>query len=223
MFAMKGNFMRKWATIQKLNVLIYMIVLILGTKNIFATIHVVHFGGSSGLTYSPSSFSADIGDTVQWLGDFSAHPLSSTSIPANARTWHVASGSSFNYRIALGGEYKYKCDLHTGAGMNGSFTVSATLAMNHASFRQKGEGISSPMIAENASGQLFLKFTQLKTEAITLRLLDPLGRVRAIVFDGTLQAGVIVLPLDPKISGMGQYFLGFSCKGREISRIFIIR
>lgn len=105
------------------------IVLILSATSIRATTHVVNFGGSLGNTYSPSSFSASVGDTVQWVGSFSVHPLSSTTIPANAATWHVAAGNSFSYRIAVAGQFNYKCDVHP--GMIGSFTVSATRVIGH--------------------------------------------------------------------------------------------
>ena len=64
-----------------------------------ATTHVVKFGGSAGLKYVPAAFAATAGDTVTWEGDFSVHPLSSTTLPAGAATWHVATGTRFTYVI----------------------------------------------------------------------------------------------------------------------------
>jgi plastocyanin len=65
------------------------IILLLAVNNDWATTHVVQFGGSLGFVFSPKDFSATVGDTVEWEGDFSVHPLSSTTIPANAPSWQI--------------------------------------------------------------------------------------------------------------------------------------
>lgn len=95
-----------------------------------AATHIVKFGGSAGFKYVPASFSAAVGDTVRWEGDFIVHPLSSTTIPQGSQSWHVSSGGSFSYIIPVPGVYYYKCDLHS--GMTGDFRAGAT-------------GISSPL------------------------------------------------------------------------------
>ena len=49
---------------------------LLAGKTAGAATHTVEFGGSFGYTYSPGNFSANVGDTVMWKGDFTMHPLS---------------------------------------------------------------------------------------------------------------------------------------------------
>jgi len=91
-----------------------------------ATTHVVQFGGSFGFTYSPNSLNVSIGDTVKWEGDFSMHPLSSTSVPAGAQSFHQATGNVFFYPVTVAGMYLYQCDFHFSLGMIGSFNTTAT-------------------------------------------------------------------------------------------------
>ena len=103
---------------------IFVLLAVLTGPPLRAATHIVKFGGSAGFKYVPASFSAAIGDTIKWEGDFTVHPLSSTTIPAGSQSWHVSSGSSFSYVIAVPGVYHYKCDVHS--GMTGDFQAGAT-------------------------------------------------------------------------------------------------
>jgi|GEM_PF-6876220 plastocyanin len=91
-----------------------------------AMTHVINFGGSLGFVYSPSQLNADVGDTISWRGDFSVHPLSSTSVPSGAAAFSNSSGTQFDYVIKVAGSYRYQCDVHFSIGMVGSFTVTGT-------------------------------------------------------------------------------------------------
>ena len=99
-----------------------------------AVTHTIQFGGSLGNTYSPASLTVKVGDTIKWTGSFSIHPLSSTTIPTGAASWHNTSGTSFIYTIKIVGTYKYQCDTHVSVGMVGSFTAteSGTMALTPA-------------------------------------------------------------------------------------------
>jgi plastocyanin len=90
-----------------------------------ATNFTIVFGGTVGLSYSPSFLSVSVGDTVTWVGDFASHPLSSTTIPVGASSWQVGTGSSFSYVVPVPGSYNYTCDVH-GPAMSGSFNAAAT-------------------------------------------------------------------------------------------------
>jgi plastocyanin len=91
-----------------------------------ATKYVVKFGGTLGSAYSPNFLSISVGDTIQWQGDFSTHPLSSATIPEAAPSWHNATGSVFDYVVIVAGTYEYQCDVHGGDGMVGSFVAIVT-------------------------------------------------------------------------------------------------
>lgn len=90
--------------------------------NLHATVRTVTFTCCS---YTPANFNATVGDTVQWLGSFASHPLSSTSVPPGAAPFSNNSGSSFSYVIQIAGTYNYQCDFHA-PSMAGSFTASIT-------------------------------------------------------------------------------------------------
>ncbi len=75
--------------------LILCVVIILSAGiDVHAATFVIQFGGSLGETYSPNTLNVLVGDTIQWMGDFSMHPLSSTSVPTGASTFHQGSGST---------------------------------------------------------------------------------------------------------------------------------
>lgn len=108
-----------------------MLALILTSVRAAADTHVVQFGGTFGFAYSPKEFSAKVGDTVLWSGDFSAHPLSSASIPKGAQSWHNVTGALFSYTIKVAGTYHYQCDVHFGMGMVGSFEATPISVDNY--------------------------------------------------------------------------------------------
>ena len=70
--------------------ILWVMVLLTTVTTLHATTHVVQFGGTFGFTYSPNSLNVSEGDTVQWEGDFSMHPLSSTSVPVGASSFNQA-------------------------------------------------------------------------------------------------------------------------------------
>jgi plastocyanin len=94
-----------------------------GLPALYATNHVIKFGGTLGFAYSPSELNIVVGDTVTWEGSFSAHPLSSTSVPEGAAAFHNATGDKFSYAVMVPGTYDYQCDIHFSLGMIGSFTA----------------------------------------------------------------------------------------------------
>ncbi len=115
----------KFASIFRRTTLILSIVVFITAATVaHATTHVVQFGGSFGFAYSPNSLNVSVGDTIKWQGDFSMHPLSSTSVPTGASSFHQGSGSVFIYPITVAGTYLYQCDFHFSLGMIGSFTAS---------------------------------------------------------------------------------------------------
>lgn len=93
----------------------------------FATVHVITVGGSSGMSFVPSSLTVTLGDTIKWQWDNGSHTTTSTNIPAGAAFWDEAINSSslsFIYVPAVPGDYDYKCTPHASMGMVGSFTVT---------------------------------------------------------------------------------------------------
>ncbi|MCX6120121.1 MAG: T9SS type A sorting domain-containing protein [Ignavibacteriales bacterium] len=107
------------------------IVFLAAATTAHATTHVIQFGGSFGETYSPSSMNVSVGDTIEWEGSFSFHPLSSTSVPAGALSFHQASGTVFSYPVAIAGTYLYQCDFHASLGMTGLFNAATITGVDN--------------------------------------------------------------------------------------------
>lgn len=96
-------------------------LLCLTTTFSFATIKKVNVQNFS---FSPSSFSMNLGDTVEWVLVFGEHTTTSTTIPAGAAVWNNpinAANQSFKYVPTVAGTYNYRCNIHP--TMLASFTV----------------------------------------------------------------------------------------------------
>jgi len=88
-----------------------------------ATVHTVHV---MNISFSPSSFSASVGDTVEWIWVNGNHTTTSLGIPTNAASWSnpmTSSSTTFEYKITTAGTYNYWCAIHQ-TMMEASFTVS---------------------------------------------------------------------------------------------------
>jgi plastocyanin len=188
-------------------------IMVLAVHGVLATTHVVQFGGSLGFVYSPSSFNATVGDTVKWEGDFSMHPLSSTSVPSGAQTWHMGSGSTFSYSIAVAGSYHYQCDVHASIGMIGSFTATGS-AVKDNSPPQHSIIFGDIQIAVNqVSRQPFVTLTVPKSGHVAVEVFDLSGRQQAAIMNRTVQAGTYSLPLGSQDLPGGFYFVKVSGLG----------
>ena len=171
---------------------LFVAVLLLTGKSAMATTHVVQFGGSLGFIYSPSSFSAHAGDTVKWEGDFSMHPLSSTSVPAGAASFHMGSGTSFSYVIETAGTYDYRCDTHVSVGMIGSFTVASSAVLPIAGSTAVETATARPFLS---GGQSFIRLIMPTGEIVSGSIFALNGSIVGTLESLRLGPGVHKIPL----------------------------
>ncbi len=79
--------------------------------------------------FTPTTFSANIGDVVMWTLNAGVHNVTSASVPAGAASFASGTmstiGQTFSYTITHAGTYGYFCSIH-GSGMAGGFNVTAT-------------------------------------------------------------------------------------------------
>jgi plastocyanin len=199
-----------------------LVIMLLAGQATWAATHIVQFGGSFGFTYSPSSFSATVGDTVTWQGDFTMHPLSSTTIPTSAQSWHNASGSSFSYRIAIPGAYNYQCDIHFSIGMVASFTANPSAVTYIAPSPVVDR---TTIVTVTSSGKSSIRFTVTGTQRVLMSIMDLRGRALATIMDRSLTAGTYSVPLNGAIKAKGIYFVtiqGLGGSGREVFPVSIL-
>jgi plastocyanin len=189
--------------------------LFFAVQSLWATTHVVQFGGTVGFAYSPVLFTATIGDTVKWEGAFSMHPLSSTVVPAGAQTWQNSSGSSFIYVIKVAGAYAYQCDLHAGLGMVGAFTATG-LAVRNSLMSSRSNSTEDVLLGvSEISAMPYVTLSMTAARRVTIKIFDLSGRERAMVLDRVVPAGTYSLPIGSLLSESGYYFVKFSSGGVE--------
>jgi len=90
-----------------------------------AKVYTIQFGGIHGYTYFPNPINVFVGDTIQWIGDFSQYSMQSTSVPAGAASFGpVNSGDTFSYVVKITGDYSYQNNMYVSLGMAGSFSAT---------------------------------------------------------------------------------------------------
>ena len=189
-----------------------------------AKTHVVQFGGSFGLSYSPKSFNCSVGDTVKWEGSFSSHPLTSTTIPAGAAGWHAASGSTFIYVVTVAGIYNYICDFHVGSGMTGQFTASPVTSV-------KNDAVHAPQSYELDQNYpnpfnpvTTIRFSLPETKDMVLRVYDMLGNEVATLVNGRKSAGSHTVVFDGSLLPSGVYYYRLQADGfSTVRRLMLIK
>ena len=83
-----------------------------------------------GSTFSPSSLTINVGDTVTWNNTAGFHNINATqatfaSNPEGFGNSVAAAGWSFQWIFTLAGTYDYQCDPHAGIGMSGVIIANA--------------------------------------------------------------------------------------------------
>jgi plastocyanin len=184
-----------------------------------ATTHVVQFGGGVGFTYSPSQFSATVGDTVKWEGEFAMHPLSSTSVPAGAQTWHNASGTSFSYMIEIPGSYAYHCDFHASIGMTGTFVATALSVRDVRTTDESGSTSRVRILNVVTNGAPAVRFVVAQSGVVSVTVHDLLGHTRTIV-DAFAGPGGYEVPLGIDGRNDGIYIVRVTNDAAADTRVF---
>jgi plastocyanin len=179
-----------------------------------AVTRVVQFGGSFGLAYSPNHLTCSVGDTIRWEGTFSMHPMSSTSVPAGAATWHVTSGSVYSYPVTEAGTYQYKCDLHSGSGMIGQFTADAATGVNGRSDTGFPAGfVLDPAFPNPFNAETTVRFSLPENRTVRVAVYDQEGREAAVLFDGPASAGPHEVRFDGSALTSGVYLVRLKAEG----------
>jgi plastocyanin len=105
-------------------------VILLMTIAANATIHTVTVANFS---FSPSSMTVAVGDTVEWVWSNGSHTTTDTAIPNGAATWDAminSSSTTFSYKVTVAGNYGYHCSFHSTLGMVAGFTAVSTAGIS---------------------------------------------------------------------------------------------
>lgn len=103
-----------------------LLLTLLGSMCLPATLHATIDSVSvQNISFTPSSFTMNLGDTVRWIWAGGTHTTTSTSVPSGANSWSNSINSTnttFTYVPNKAGTYNYFCQIH-GNSMTATFTV----------------------------------------------------------------------------------------------------
>ncbi|MDP4199323.1 MAG: T9SS type A sorting domain-containing protein [Bacteroidota bacterium] len=164
----------------------------------------INFGVGGSLTYEPSTLSVNVGDVIVWSGDFTNHPLSSTSVPAGASSFQMTSGgvTTFSYTVTTPGSYAYHCNIHFSFGMVGSFTASAGAGVENPATNILS---MDPIFPNPANNVTMVHFTLDIPSHVRLLVYDGTGRLVTKAADQEMDAGFHMLTIDTKQLASGSY------------------
>ncbi len=90
----------------------------------------IQFGAAAGNAYSPACVSIKAGQSVEWTGDFGAHPLEGGAATDSALTPDSSSpiasthsGNSATFKFPNAGTFPFYCGVHGELGMRGAVFV----------------------------------------------------------------------------------------------------
>ncbi len=192
---------------QRTTSIVWVLLLLAVVTTAHATTHVIQFGGSIGLAYSPNSLSVSVGDTIKWEGDFSMHPLSSTGVPAAAATFHQGSGSVFTYPVTVVGTYNYQCDVHFSLGMIGSFTASQATGIENDRTSLRPDAFSLEQNYPNPfNPATTISFSLPSKSFVSMKVFNVIGIEVATVVSEELPAGNYTMQWHADGLSSGVYF-----------------
>lgn len=190
-------------------------ILLLMIINAHATIVVIT---QEDLTFSPSSTTVVVGDTVRWVWTAGTHTTTSTSVPSGAATWNsplTSAVTQFDYIVTVAGTYNYVCTPHASLGMTGSFTATASLGINDKSWLTSAKLYPNP-----AKESTVLKLNAENSGSGTIIIYDLLGN-QISMNDVSIKTGAnsIQIPIENIYPGI--YFIELKYNQAAIVRRFV--
>tara|TARA_R110002072_G_scaffold302402_1_gene485123 strand:+ start:50139 stop:50756 length:618 start_codon:yes stop_codon:yes gene_type:complete len=131
---------------------------------------------ASGVTFTPSNISINVGDTVRWTNSSGTHNVNGTTatFPSNPDSFgnNIGSGWVYTYIFTIAGSYDYRCDVHFGSGMTGTITVLPLAGVEDLSIIN--ESLIYPIPASNS---ITVELNQVNLENLQLKIVDAKGAV----------------------------------------------
>jgi plastocyanin len=110
----------------KIRILIFTLFILISQLLCHAVTINVKVGENGSLTFNPSNFNCNVGDTVLFTWSSGFHTATSTTVPAGAPAFDSpisANSQTFMYVVTVPGTYNFVCTPHA-AIMSGTFTAS---------------------------------------------------------------------------------------------------
>jgi plastocyanin len=171
------------------------------TLGAFATKHNVAISSN---VFTPSSFSANVGDTVVWTLVSGVHDVTSTSVPSGAATISsgtlTSAGQQYSYKITNVGTYNYMCSIH-GASMSGTFTAAAASGI-----KNNAPGFNTSAYPNPFTNKLTVTFAK----ADQIKVYNMVG---AVLYTAEMVNGTSKIEMDLSNLASGVYFCSLYKEG----------
>jgi plastocyanin len=172
--------------------------------------------------YNPEKLpTVSIGDTIEWRGNFTNHPLTSDTIPAGAMPFGKTSGNTpYQYVVTHEGYYSFFCANHAvSQDMRGRFTVVTNGVKNAPS----ASGIKLEQNYPNpVSGETHIGFTLEKATDLTFSLYTSTGEFVKSLASGTFDGGKQSITIDASTLPNGVYFYRLSANGETLAGQMVV-
>lgn len=172
--------------------------------------------------YNPETLpTVSIGDTIEWRGNFTNHPLTSDTIPAGAMPFGKASGNTpYQYVVTHEGFYSFFCAFHgTSQDMKGRFTVVTNSVKNVPS----ASGIKLDQNYPNpVSGETTIGFSLEKATDLTLSLYTSTGEFVKSLASGKYDGGKHSILLDASLLSNGVYFYRLTANAETLAGQMVV-
>jgi len=172
--------------------------------------------------YNPENLpTVSIGDTIEWRGNFTNHPLTSDTIPAGAMPFGKTSGNTpYQYVVTHEGFYSFFCAFHgTSQDMKGRFTVVTNSVKNTPS----ASGIKLEQNYPNpVSGHTNIGFSLEKATDVTISLYTYTGEFVKSLASGTFDGGKQSVTVDASTLPNGVYFYRLTANGETLAGQMVV-
>jgi len=188
--------------------IIFLLALLATTGIGFSTTHTIT---NSGFSFSPSSITINIGDTVKFVLE-SIH----NAREVNQATWN-ANGTTSNggFDLPLGGGtvvptqagiHYYVCIFHVSLGMKGTITVNSSTGVKTISETIPDNFILMQNYPNPFNPSTTIRFDLAKTARVSLKVYNVLGQLVATLLDEVKQPGSYKISFNAATLGSGVYF-----------------
>jgi plastocyanin len=188
--------------------IIFLLVLLATTGISFSATHTIT---NSGFSFSPSSITINIGDTVKFVLE-SIHDAREV----NQATWN-ANGTTSNggFDLPFGGGtvvltqtgiHYYVCVPHASIGMKGTITVNSATGVKTISETIPDNFILMQNYPNPFNPSTAISFDLARTARVSLKVYNVLGQLVATLLDDVKQPGSYKVSFNAATLGSGMYF-----------------
>jgi len=169
--------------------------------------------------FTPSGFTASLGDTVTWIWQAGTHTTTSTMVPDGAASWNAPideNNTSFSYVIMEDGTYNYQCNFHVQFGMTGRFTaiVPTGIIENENNFFLH--------VHLNSSDELKVEYNTPKNGMLNLRVYNIIGKEMKELVSSLQSAGLHESSYDLSGLAKGIYLVKLSVGEMDLVKKIIV-